>query len=63
MLKFKVPNEVLPIAQFLRNLDLANNRIQQLPTTNFFSRMQILKTLNLSNNKIGKWECMLGIYL
>jgi len=48
----KIPPEVLPIAQFLRNLDLSNNRIQEIPT-GFFAKLQILKLLNLANNKIG----------
>lgn len=46
-----MPNEILPITQYLRNLDLSNNKIKQLPTQ-LFTKTQILKTLNLSNNKI-----------
>ena len=49
--KNKVPNEILPITQFLRNLDLSNNKIKQLPNQ-LFIKTQLLKTLNLSNNKI-----------
>ena len=49
----KVPVEVEQVGQFLRNLDLSNNRIQILPAT-LFLKMNSLKTLNLSANKIGK---------
>ena len=49
----KVPNEIEQIGQFLRNLDLSNNKIQILPQT-LFLKMNTLKNLNLSNNRIGK---------
>lgn len=51
-MQYKVPPEIQSIAHALRNLDLSSNRITQLPV-NLFTQMQLLKTLNLSNNKIG----------
>lgn len=48
----KIPPEIATVAQFLRNLDLSNNKIPQLPA-NFFTNMKLLKTLNLSSNRLG----------
>jgi Leucine-rich repeat (LRR) protein len=50
----KIPPEIFPITQFLRNLDLSNNRITVLPPE-LFTNTKILKTLNLSSNKIGNF--------
>lgn len=47
----KIPPEIMPVAKFLRNLDLSNNRIHEIPT-GLFAKLQILKTLNLANNKL-----------
>jgi Leucine-rich repeat (LRR) protein len=49
----KIPPEVFQITQFLRNIDLSNNKIVILPSE-FFINTKNLKTLNLSNNKIGR---------
>ena len=43
----------MPVAKFLRNLDLSNNRIKEIPT-GLFAKLQILKSLNLATNRLGK---------
>ena len=52
MFLFKIPNELFSVTQFLRNLDLSNNKIKQMPPL-MFTQMQLLKTLILNNNRIG----------
>lgn len=46
-----IPPEILPVAKFLRNLDLSNNKLKEIPT-GLFAKLQILKTLNFSSNRL-----------
>ena len=54
----KVPPEVFPITQFLRNLDLSTNKLISLPPE-LFINTKSLKNLNLSQNKLGIKKFML----
>lgn len=50
---------MLQIAKSIRNLDLSHNRLTIL-TSNLFSNMENLKTLNVSSNKIESISAEIG---
>ncbi|CAF1040330.1 unnamed protein product [Brachionus calyciflorus] len=59
---YKIPPEVFTVTQFLRNLDLSNNRLNII-TSNLFINAKILKNLNLSNNRIESISTEIGYCL
>lgn len=48
----KLPPEIFPVMQFVRNLDLSGNKLALIPDE-LFTNAKNLKTLNLSGNRLG----------